>query len=138
MKGKEMKQAKLHYVAIEFNEKGEAIRKRPLTFDFNALCELSDLFVDPIIAVTGIMSGDPKVIRSVLYASLVAGQLAVDENVEFDLSIAKVGNLIGPLVTQFHTEYEDIMTKILEGVTMFFPDKEEPAEAEKTEEDPKN
>lgn len=130
MKGKDLKQAKLIYVNI-----GDGV-ERPLTFDFNALCELQDQFIDPFVAVAGISAGDVTCLRALLHSCLVAGQLAVDESVEMDLTLAQVGRYLGMIMPQQEL-YEEIYGAILEGVALFFPDKQKET-PEKIEEETKN
>ena len=129
MKGKDLKQAKIIQVQLD--------KERPLTFDFNALCELQESFIDPFIAVAGISTGDVKCLRSLLHASLVAGQLATDESVEFDLTINQVGRLLGQVMATDNEKYEEIFTVILEGVSLFFPNKVKKAK-EDSEDNSKN
>lgn len=128
MKGKDLKQAKVIMVKID--------KERPLTFDFNALCELQDSFIDPFIAVGGLATGDVKCMRALLHASLVAGQMAKDESVEFDLTMAQVGRFLGQIMSSDKELYDEIFKAILEGVALFFPEKEEKEEGK--EEDSKN
>lgn len=116
MKGKDLKDAKIE--KINFGGK-----IRPITFDFNALCELQEEYIDPFVAIYGISTGDTKCLRALLYASLVAGQLATDESVEFDLTKAQVGRHLGQILANDTEMYEKIFTIILEGVTLFFPEK---------------
>jgi hypothetical protein len=130
MKGKDLKQAKIE--KIEFGGK-----IRPLTFDFNALCELQEDYIDPFVAISGVASGDVKNLRSLLYASLVAGQLATDENEEFDMTKAQVGRHLGMVMSNDPKLYEKIFTVILEGVALFFPDKKEKEEKDKDKTDKK-
>lgn len=129
MKGKDLKQAKIAKIKLD--------KIRPLTFDFNALCELQDDFIDPFVAVAGISTGDVKCLRSLLHASLIAGQLATDETVEFDLTVAQVGRLLGQVMATDNKTYEEIFTVILEGVTLFFPEKTKKTDETK-EDDSKN
>lgn len=126
MKGTDLKEARIE--KINFGGK-----LRPLTFDFNALCELQEDFIDPFVAIFGISTGDVKSLRALLYASLVAGQLAEDESVEFDMTKAQVGRHLGLIMSNDMKLYEEIFTVILEGVTLFFPDTKKNEENEEKE-----
>lgn len=131
MKGKDLKQAQVIKVELD--------KVRPLTFDFNALCELQDSFIDPFVAVAGMATGDMKCMRALLHASLVAGQASEDEDKEMELSINQVGKLLGNLLINDQKTYEQIFEVILEGVSLFFPEQEKKEEdAEDGKEDPKN
>ncbi|MDO7487046.1 hypothetical protein Q5O89_16885 [Peribacillus frigoritolerans] len=133
MKAKELKQAKVFQVELD--------KIRPLTFDFNTLSELQELgYEDPFEAIVGMESMNLKAIKSLFYASLMAGQLAENEDVDFDLSINKVGNLLGQKM-QFDNEAFQVLSGILgQAVADFFPEPEvkDEEEAEAKEEDPKN
>lgn len=122
--GKDLKQAEVTLVSF-------GGKMRPLTFDFNALCELQEDFIDPFVAVAGLSTGDVKCMRSLLYASLVAGQMAKDETVEFDMTRGQVGRSLGLLLINDNDRYEKIFKHILEGVKLFFPDPEDKDEDEK-------
>ena len=130
MNGKDLKEAKIE--KINFGGK-----IRPLTFDFNALCELQEEYIDPFVAIYGISTGDTKCLRSLLYASLVAGQLATDESVEFDMTKAQVGRYLGQILANDTEMYEKIFTAILEGVTLFFPEAKKDESTGENKEDAK-
>lgn len=127
----DLKQAPINFIELD--------KERPLTFDFNALCILQDEgYSDPFVAVSGITNGDVQSVRALLYASLVAGQLAMNEDEPFELSLNKVGRLLG-IAMQNEDLYGEILETILLGVGSFFPKKEDKEETiEENEEDPKN
>lgn len=126
MKGKNLKQAKIHKVQFD--------KERPLTFDFNALCELQELgYENPYVAVAGFEQMNLKSLKDLMYASLLAGQLAEDEDVEFDLSVAKVGRVLGQLINFNNAEFVKISEILGKSVADFFP--EPVKEEEKSEEE---
>ncbi|WP_101844213.1 hypothetical protein [Halobacillus sp. Marseille-P3879] len=133
IKGKDFKQAKL--VNIELD------KERPLTFDFNALCELQDHYIDPFVAVNGMATGDVKCLRALLYASLLAGHLVEKENEEFDLTLNQVGRYLGQIMAADKKYYEEIFEVIIDGITLFFPQlkqEDNSKEESKEDEDSKN
>jgi hypothetical protein len=129
MKGSEMKQAKIFKVKLD--------KDRPMTFDFNALCELQERYIDPFVAVAGLATGDVTVLRALVHASLVAGQMAVDESEEMDLTFGQVGRLLGNYLANDREAYEKMVVTLLEGVSLFLP-KQAEKEEEGAGEDPKN
>lgn len=117
VKAKDLKQAKLH--KVEFD------KVRPLTFDFNALCELQELgYENPYYAIAGFERMHLKSLKDLVYAALVAGQLAEDEDVEFDLSINKVGRILGQLINFENPKFVKISETLGMAVVDFFPEPE--------------
>ncbi|MGG1916050.1 hypothetical protein ABFY54_29035 [Priestia megaterium] len=126
MKGKELKQAPVFQVELD--------KVRPLTFDFNALCELQEFYFDPFQAVAGLDAMNFKAMRAILYSSLVAGQMAEDETVLFDLSVNQVGQILGSLMTD-QEAFAAIFEKLAEAVQAFFPEPEEDEDEVKGEDE---
>jgi hypothetical protein len=124
MKGKDLKQAKVYKVQLDV--------ERPLTFDFNALCELQEFYADPFQAVAGLEAMNFKAMRALLYSTLVAGALIEDENAEFDLTINKVGVILGQLM-QDEESFGKVFEKVAEAITDFFPEPEVEQETADTE-----
>lgn len=124
MKGKDLKQAKVYKVELD--------KVRPLTFDFNALCELQEFYPDPFQAVAGLENMNFKAMRALLYSTLVAGALIEDENEELDLSLYEVGNILGQLM-QDEESFGKVFEKVAESVTDFFPEPEVEQKAADTE-----
>lgn len=125
VKAKDLKQAKVHKIQFD--------KTRPLTFDFNALCELQELgYENPYVAVAGFEQMNLKSLKDLMYASLVAGQLAEYEDVEFDLSNAKVGRILGQLINFNNAEFVKISEILGTAIADFFP---EPVKKEESDEE---
>lgn len=150
MKAKALKQAKIFYIQFdtrqifEENQEGEQYEYvvRPLTFDFNALGELQELGYDnPYVALEGLQNMRLKAIKALVYSGLVAGQLAMDEDTPLELSVHRVGQILGSLMTHEKETFNKIFEVIGEAIKDFFPDDVEDKktdEGKATEENPKN
>jgi len=131
MKGKELKQAKLFQVKLD--------TVRPYTFDFNTLAELQEIgFEDPYSAISGLEMMHLKAIKALLFAGLVAGQMAEDESVEFELSHNKVGQVLGQLMSQDPEGFQEVFKVIGSSIAEFFPDPEKKTDEEVAEVETKN
>jgi hypothetical protein len=112
-KGKGLKQTGIRRVELDV--------VRPIAFDFNALCELQNFYDDPFQALSGIDNMDLKAMRALLYCTLVAGQLQVDENAENDLTLAKVGTFMN-IMMKDQEAFKEIFAQVGESVKDFFPE----------------
>ncbi|WP_371017380.1 hypothetical protein [Pseudalkalibacillus sp. JSM 102089] len=126
MKGKDLKQAKVLRIELD--------RERPMTFDFNAMCELQELgYHDPQWAFRELQMENLTAMKSVLYASLVAGQLTEDEDASLDLTVHKVGSILGKIMTSDKDHFTSIFSNLGEVIRDFFPSESEEQNKEETD-----
>lgn len=116
VKGKDLKDAQIHQLELDV--------ERPFTFDFNTLAELQELgYPDPYFAVAGLNSMELKAIRALVYAGLVSGLAATDDKAQLDLSVNKVGQILGQLMNQQPAVWREVFTILGKAIGDFFPEK---------------
>lgn len=118
----DLKDAKIKTVTLDI--------ERPITFDFNALAELQKIYDNPFEALASMEGMDLLAFRAVMWAALTAGEMAITEKDYTDLTVAKVGRLITPLLAQ-EGKMLDMVESIMVEAKQFFPDIEEKEEEKK-------
>ena len=116
---KDLKDAKIQTVQLDV--------ERPITFDFNALAELQEIYDDPFEALARVEGMDLKAIRAIVYAALHAGALAVGQQEHEALTIGEVGRFMSLLMAN-RDELGRVLDVIMSEANKFFPDVEEAEE----------
>lgn len=114
---KALKQATLYMIDFD--------KKRPFTFDFNALAELQDFYDDPLQAIVGLDKMNLKAMRAIVFSGLVAGAMAKGD--ELELNPGQVGSYMTGLFAD-QERFAPIFEIIGEASKAFFPDVEEKEE----------
>lgn len=116
MSAKNVKKAKKLKIKLD--------KVRPLIFNFNTFCILSEFEKEPYTVMQKMETLNPKAIRSMVYACLTAGLQLDDEDAELDLTRAEVGELIGQMMfdESRQDEFKVVMEELGKAVDNFFPD----------------
>jgi len=115
LKGKDLKDAQVYQLELD--------KIRPYTFDFNTLAELQENgYPDPYIAIAGLNSMNLTAIKALVYAGLVSGLAVEDEKAELDITVNRVGQLLGQLMYQYPEAFQEIFSKLGNAIRDFFPD----------------
>jgi hypothetical protein len=126
---KALKQATLHMIDFD--------KKRPFTFDFNALAELQEFYDDPLQAMAQLDKMNLKAMRAIVFSGLVAGAMA--QGKEFELNPGQVGSFMTGLFSD-EERFASLFEIIGEASKAFFPDTEDNTDdvegEEKNEQEP--
>jgi hypothetical protein len=132
MKASDFKKAKVQFVTLD--------KKRPVSFDYNALCVVQESYPDPFQAIDAMQDMDFSAIRVLVHACLHAGAMAKEQECEFTL--AQVGNMLGHIMFKEKKTFDDLFKAVLDSVKDFLPENSfvpvEEVEKEKKEVEAKN
>ncbi|WP_425203981.1 hypothetical protein [Priestia megaterium] len=116
MSAKNLKKAKKFTVKLD--------KKRPMVFNFNTFCILSDIEENAYLVLEKVGQMNPKALRSMFYACLTAGIQLDNEDAELDLTKSEVGELVGEFMFDLkrEKEFEAVMEEFGKAIEDFFPE----------------
>lgn len=133
---KNLKQANIKTVEFEALTKaqveaGKKAKKYPVSFDFNAMCELQETYEDPFEAFEGLDNMNLKAIGALIHASLKAGAEAQEKS--FNLSRTDVGNTLMKIMMIDQAAFQTVLEAVTEAIAEFLPQEPEEVEAVEAE-----